>query len=335
MLARLTGRVARIAATLGDAPAVLRASPEFASREPVSFNADSIRNADALTAATAVGAHAAPPVTSEFVARDTSLTADAIAPADVDASAAQCRSVSTEAADVTVQLQRLRAMRARGWRIGHRAANATHNTQKTLNTQARHASRSDPLLALDERAPMIAAIRLSGMAEFPAPGLICIWRTRMERGDGEARGRAGPPLSVLTVMHIACGVPKLTSHRAIAAFVRRTLGRADARIQALCDRELAAARERLRATDRERIERLAGRDDAIASELAAMLRARAASGGAFQPLLFEDIAIEKTTMKGADIEVCHVRTSGPLDAGSDTVVADRLEPALVMALVLR
>ena len=30
-----------------------------------------------------------------------------------------------------------------------------------------------------------------------------------------------------------------------------------------------------------------------------MLRARAASGGMFQPLLFEDIAIEKTTMTGA------------------------------------
>ena len=102
----------------------------------------------------------------------------------------------------------------------------------------------------------------------------------------------------------------------------------------MLDNELTVARERIGATDRERIERLARRDDAIAAEMAAMLRARAASGGAFQPLLFEDIAIEKTTMTGANGEGC-CRTRGRPAHLMPPPRAERVESTLVMALVLR
>lgn len=326
MLTRLTSRIAQIAATLGDAPEVLRATRELTSHESVSSDADSNPNVDALTTVAAVDAHAASPPANEFATSNTEATMYASVPIAAHSGAPRCRSVSAAAADVAVQLQRLRSMRARAWRIGRHRAKATHSS---------HASRGDPLLALDERAPLVAVIRRSGMAELAAPGLICIWQTRMERGGGEARDRAGPPSSVLTAMHVACDIPRFTNHRAITAFVRSTLGRCDARIQTLCDGELAAARERLRVTDRARIERLARRNDAIAGELAAMLRARAASGGAFQPLLFEDIAIEKTTMTGANGEGRHTWAPGPLDAGAGAGVTERGESTLVMALVLR
>jgi hypothetical protein len=370
MLARLTGRVARIAAALGDAPAVLRASREFTSREFVSSGADADANAGA----------------------DADMTRESCIPSAIGGDAGGGhRSVSTAAADVVVQLQRLRAMRARAWQIGRHCANRTP------------ASRGDPLLALDERAPLIAVIRrrmrgkqarvehdarrsraspitprrpgtcacrrrglhpssvtepslsaatecrlsgvselcgsdsmeprVSGAPELPGPGLICIWRTRVERNDGRAQARAGTPSQVLTVIHVACDVPSFTSRSAVSAFVTATLERCSMRIRPLLDNDLAAARERLRAMDRARVERLARRDDAIAAEMAAMLRARAAGGGAFQPLLFEDIAIEKTAMTGVNGEGGHTWAPGPLDASAGA--ADRVESTLVVALVLR
>ncbi len=139
------------------------------------------------------------------------------------------------------------------------------------------------------------------------------------------------------MIHVACGVPNFTGRKGVAAFVTATLEQCSVRTRALLDNELAIARERLRATDRERIERLARRDEAIAAEMAAMLRARAASGGVFQPLLFEDIAIEKTTMTGANGErLLHIATRGrrahsrPLHGATE-----RVESALVMVLVVR
>jgi superfamily II DNA or RNA helicase len=296
MLTRLTGRIAQIAATLGDAPAVLRASREFASPE-----GDMTLDAEAMTAAT---------------------------PANADAVDGVHRSVSTAAADIVVQLQRVRAMRGRAWRIDRCHAGGTD------------ASRGDPLLALDQRAPLIAVARrrqrrtrkhiepdarrcgstkprLSCAHELPAPGLICIWRTRVQTDDGEAQSRARQPWQMLTVTHIACDVPDLRSNRSVAAFVLSMIERGRARMQPLLDSELSLARERLRAAQRARIERLARRDDAIATEMSAMLSARAAANGSFQPLLFDDIAIEKTTMTGVNDRWCRTRTYVVRDADAD------------------
>jgi hypothetical protein len=184
--------------------------------------------------------------------------------------------------------------------------------------------------------------RVSGAPELPGPGLICVWRTRVERNDGQAQARAGRPSQVLTVIHVACDVPSFTSRRAVSAFVTATLERCSMRTRPLLDTELAAAREHLRATDRARIERLARRDDTIAAEMTAMLRARAASGGAFQPLLFEDIAVEKTTRAGATDACCRTRAAVSFNADADvdaaanaTDATERVESTLVMALVLR
>jgi hypothetical protein len=161
------------------------------------------------------------------------------------------------------------------------------------------------------------------------------------------------PLQVLTAIHIACDIPRFDSRKALAAFVASTLERCSARTKPLLDGELAAARERLRMADRERIGRLARRDDAIAAEMAEMLRTRATGGGGmFQPLLFEDIAIEKTTIAGAVGAYCY--PPAPVSPGADAAVeaanadvetaanaADgaesmkRVESTLVMALVLR
>ena len=174
----------------------------------------------------------------------------------------------------------------------------------------------------------------------------------MPRGDGESHARAGPPLHVLTAIHVACDVPRFNTRKAIASFVASTLERCSERTTPLLNREVAAARERLRAADRERIGRVARRDEAIAGEIAATLRARAGGGGVFQPLLFEDIAIEKTAMAGT-IDDAHRRTRrlASLGANADSEVAfnaaavadvadladamERVESTLVMALLLR
>jgi hypothetical protein len=141
-------------------------------------------------------------------------------------------------------------------------------------------------------------------------------------------------------MHTACDVPNFGGRKAVASFVAATLERCSVRIRSLLDNELADAGERIHSTDRARIERLARRDEAIASELAAMLRARAAGDGAFQPLLFEDIAIEKTTLAG-QTGACRTRAPVSHEAGADggaasmsLNAAERVESTLVMALVL-
>jgi superfamily II DNA or RNA helicase len=276
MLTRLTGRVARIAATLGDAPDVLRALRE----EATDAEAGSGDRGDA------------------------------------------CRTVSPRATTVTAQLQQLRDLRTRAWRIDRRHVTATH------------ASRGDPLLALDQRAPLIAvarrrrhpesrgadtrehdadavaaedahSVRRPLAPELHGPGLLCLWRTRVDRHDNDdghdnySQGLSRSSSPVLAVMHIACEIPHFSGREAIATFVTSMLERYRARIQPLLDSEAAIARERLDMAERARVERLARRDDAIALEMAAMLRARAVSSGSCQPLLFEDIAREKTGMTRA------------------------------------
>jgi hypothetical protein len=74
--------------------------------------------------------------------------------------------------------------------------------------------------------------------------------------------------------------------------------------------------------------------------MAAMLRARAAGDGAFQPLLFEDIAIEKTTLAG-QTGACCTRAPVSREVGADgdaasmsLNAAERVESTLVMTLVL-
>ena len=385
MLTRLTTRITRIAATLGDAPSVLRGAHEFASpsadmvrerdsltsatladatavlrssRESGSPSPDMTRDVDTLAAAFLPDTPVAARVASEFVSSDAD-TAEVGVPNPVDASRGVHRCVSTEAASAAAQLQLLRSMRSRAWRISRRRADGTH------------ASRGDPLLTLDERAPLIAVTRrhrrLSDACELPSPGLICIWRTRVERDNAQAQaqahaqGRADHSPFVLTVMHIACEVPRLTTHRAVAAFVTSTLERCRARVQRLLDDELTRARERDYATERARIERLARRDDAIEAEITAMLRDRAAADGMFQPLLFDDIAVERSTRASANDDGgrtwasdrrgravagmaavhCDVRPGSEADAdadgGADAVAAARdmvPRPASAPAMVL-
>lgn len=174
-----------------------------------------------------------------------------------------------------------------------------------------------------------------------------MWRTRLARDEGQTHARAGPSsqalTTVLTAIHVACEVPTFTSHKAVAAFVGATLERCGARIGPLLGNELAAARERLHATERARVERLARRDEAIAYELASMLRAGATCGELFQPLLFDDIAIEKTRMTGetdgrSDRHPVTRPTQKNLNAMDSVDEADegeRVESTLVMALVVR
>lgn len=308
MLTRLTTRIAQIAATLGDAPTILHAPREADSAE-----------ADVRTEVLASTASDAP---------------------------IACRTVSAEAIDVIAQLQRLRALRARAWRAAR-----PHPTSAAT-------SRGDPLLALDERAPLIAVVRrrhfdrrdqprMGGARELSAPGLLCVWRTRLPHRNGQPHTRDGPAsqllTTVLTAIHIACDVPQVTSHRAVAAFVSATVERCSARIGPLLDSELTTACERLEGTDRARLDRLARRDEAIAIELAAMSRAGAASDGMFQPLLFDDIAVEKASPIGepyASSNGYHVTRSAMKDVDvmhslDETDDTQRVESSLLMALVLR
>jgi hypothetical protein len=226
-----------------------------------------------------------------------------------------CRSVSAMAIDVTGQLQLLRDLRTRAWRAGRRHVDRMPASSK-----------SDPLLALDERTPLISVTqrRCSGPGRsarpltLPSPlegergcrtpsprlrgegwgegsqdraGLLCLWRT--QAGLGRA------PSSVLIATHIACEVPRFVDRAAVAAFVTSTIERCRARIQPLIDRERIVARDRLDAAERARTMRLARRDHAIEASMVATLRTRAAVSGWLQPLLFDDIASEKTTMAGA------------------------------------
>jgi superfamily II DNA or RNA helicase len=323
MLTRLTGRIAQIAATLGDAPAVLRDSHENAPP-------DDARTAEAEADAErdAIVDSGAARVTSDGLSLDA------------------YRSVSAAATGVTGQLQLLRAMRARAWRTG-----------RGRQVGGPHAPRSDPLIALDERAPLIALTRRRprrhqscrraerdarrpSATELPGPGLICLWRTRMHREDGRAQSRARPSSPALTVpaaIHIACEIPRFADRGTVAAFVSSTLERCRARVQSLLDIELTLARERFDATDRPRIDRLARRDDAVSAAMTALLRSRAASSGLFQPLLFEDIAREKTGLAaaaaGALDENWRSLPNAPTGAGDQA--RELMTWSLAMVLVLR
>jgi hypothetical protein len=138
---------------------------------------------------------------------------------------------------------------------------------------------------------------------------------------------------VLTVIHVACELPRFANRRAVAAFVTSTLERCGARVQSLLDSELALARERLVTAEGTRLERLARRDEAIAAAMTAMLRTRSVNNGAFQPLLFEDIAGEKPKMAGAPHdESWHAWSPEPPRV---THTKDRIASTLALVLVVR
>lgn len=168
--------------------------------------------------------------------------------------------------------------------------------------------------------------------------MLCIWRTRVHPDVGDAKDivRPRPPSPVLIATHIACEVPRFPGRVAIAAFVAATVARCRERLEPLLDRELAVARERLDAADGERVERLARRDDAIEEALVAALRARATADGSLQPLLFEDIASEKTTTAGTAGELHEgCRSWVRASIGAPDQACDPTSPSLAMVLVIR